>query len=43
MNQPLGKTMGNLVEVKEAIEALEGQGESRLMETVYCLAMNLTK
>ena len=43
MNQPLGKTVGNLVEVKEAIEALEGQGESRLMETVYCLAMNLYK
>ena len=43
MNQPLGKTVGNLVEVGEAIQALEGHGEPRLMETVFCLAMNLYK
>ncbi|MCH1495176.1 MAG: thymidine phosphorylase [Rubripirellula sp.] len=41
MNQPLGRRVGNLVEVEEAIEALEGNGESRLMTIVQRLASDL--
>lgn len=41
MNQPLGRCVGNLVEVEEAIEALEGNGESRLMTIVQRLASDL--
>ena len=38
MNQPLGYTVGNVLEVKEAIEALNGQGAEDLMEACFTLA-----
>ena len=41
MNQPLGRTVGNLIEIQEAIESLEGGGESRLMTIVKQLAFDL--
>ncbi|MEO0114559.1 MAG: thymidine phosphorylase [candidate division WOR-3 bacterium] len=37
MNQPLGKMVGNALEVIEAIEALKGKGEKDLMTVVYAL------
>lgn len=37
MNQPLGKTMGNTLEVIESIEALQGKGEKALMKLVFTL------
>ncbi len=41
MNEPLGKMVGNAVEVKESIEALKGNGEGRLMEVVMTLASEM--
>lgn len=38
MNDPLGTAVGNALEVIEAIEALKGKGDSKLMEVVYRLA-----
>lgn len=38
MNEPLGCYVGNALEVLEAIEALKGKGEERLMEVTYELA-----
>ncbi|MCR5829972.1 MAG: pyrimidine-nucleoside phosphorylase [Lachnospiraceae bacterium] len=38
MNDPLGKAVGNALEVMEAIEALNGKGDKKLMEVVYRLA-----
>jgi pyrimidine-nucleoside phosphorylase len=38
MNEPLGNAVGNILEVKEAVECLRGNGESRLMEVSKVLA-----
>ena len=37
MNQPLGRMVGNAVEVDESIVALEGRGSADLMEVAYAL------
>lgn len=38
MNQPLGKAVGNKLEVIESIDALKGHGCKDLMEVVYSIA-----
>lgn len=38
MNEPLGKMVGNSLEVQEVIECLQGNGDSRLMEITMELA-----
>ena len=38
MNNPLGKTIGNWLEIEECIEALQGKGPEDLMEVTHQLA-----
>ena len=41
MNQPLGRMVGNAVEVDESVAALEGQGPADLMEVTLALGAEL--
>ncbi len=41
MNQPLGYTSGNALEVIESIEALQGKGAQDLMEVTYVLSAHM--
>lgn len=41
MSQPLGLAIGNSLEIKEAIDALNGQGPADLMEMVYVLGSQM--
>jgi len=41
MNQPLGRTVGNAVEVIESIEALKGRGPDDLMEVTFALGTQM--
>ena len=43
MNEPLGKAVGNNLEVIEAINALKGEGPADLMEVVNALAVQILK
>ncbi|MEQ8210697.1 MAG: thymidine phosphorylase [Lacipirellulaceae bacterium] len=41
MNQPLGRMVGNAVEVDESLAAMEGEGPSDLMEATLALGIEL--
>ena len=41
MSQPLGRAVGNSVEIHEAIDALQGKGDTRLIELVLHMATHL--
>lgn len=41
MNEPLGNAVGNILEVKEAVECLKGKGEERLMAVSKTLASHM--
>lgn len=41
MNQPLGRMVGNAVEVNESVDALEGKGPADLMEVTLALGAEL--
>jgi len=41
MNEPLGNAVGNILEVQEAVECLQGKGEKRLMEVSKVLSAHM--
>ena len=41
MNKPLGRAVGNIIEVIEAIECLKGNGPEDLMEVAYAIAAEM--
>ncbi len=41
MEQPLGRAIGNALEVKEAVESLRGNGPSDFMELIYAVVTEL--
>jgi thymidine phosphorylase len=41
MDTPLGRNVGNALEVEESVEALSGQGPADLMEVTYALAEHM--
>lgn len=41
MDEPLGNTVGNALEIKEVIDALHGDGPEDLMEVVYALGTQM--
>ncbi|MBN2534319.1 MAG: thymidine phosphorylase [Spirochaetales bacterium] len=41
MDEPLGYTVGNLLEVAEVIDCLKGQGPADVMEVTFCLASHM--
>lgn len=41
MNQPLGRAVGNALEVEESIEILKGTGEPLLMEVLFALGVEM--
>jgi thymidine phosphorylase len=43
MSQPMGRWAGNAAEVREALDALEGNGPADLMEVTYALAEEVTR
>ncbi len=43
MDQPLGYTAGNAVEVAETVQALQGQGAPDLMEVTYALGTEMLR
>ncbi len=43
MEQPLGKNIGNILEVKEAVEFLKGNGEKDVQEVILELGSNMLK
>jgi pyrimidine-nucleoside phosphorylase len=43
MNQPLGRTAGNSLEIRETVEALQGRGPQDLMEVTLALSVSMLR
>jgi pyrimidine-nucleoside phosphorylase len=41
MNYPLGNTVGNMLEVREAVDCLKGKGPADVMEVTLCLTAHM--